>query len=127
MSSTTPNLNQPIEVVSVRQWNDIMDSLDNQTIIVDFSAEWCPPCQAIAPKFSQLAAQNPEVQFLRVDVDEQPAIAQSFRVAAMPTFFAIKDKTVVGMLRGADPYRLAKLVKDHSTPSPEPEAPEPHL
>ncbi|KAJ7282050.1 thioredoxin-like protein [Mycena rebaudengoi] len=95
-------MSKPIEIESIKQWNDL----------------WCGPCKAIAPRYNLLASQTPQTQFLRVDVDKQTAIAQQFQVSAMPTFFAIKSQNVVGMLRGADPQGLARLVRQHSGPNP---------
>ncbi|KAF7346356.1 Thioredoxin-domain-containing protein [Mycena sanguinolenta] len=94
-------MSKPVEIQSVQQWNEIVESSTaaGKTIVVDFHAVWCGPCKAIAPKYNQLASQNPQVEFLRVDVDEQPQIAETFHVSAMPTFFAIKAKNVVGMVR----------------------------
>ncbi|KAJ6585021.1 thioredoxin-like protein [Mycena capillaripes] len=113
-------MSKPVEIHSIKQWNDIVESSTaaGKTIVVDFHAEWCGPCKAIAPRFNQLASQNPQVEFLRVDVDEQTQIAETFHVSAMPTFFAIKSNAVVGMLRGADPQGLARLVKQHGGPNP---------
>ncbi|KAF8147323.1 thioredoxin-like protein [Mycena galopus ATCC 62051] len=109
-----------VEIQSVQQWNEIVESSTaaGRTIVVDFHAAWCGPCRVIAPKYKQLASQNPQATFLRVDVDEQPQIAETFRVSAMPTFFAIKSNNVVGMLRGADPQGLTRLVKEHAGPNP---------
>ncbi|KAK7048390.1 thioredoxin-domain-containing protein [Favolaschia claudopus] len=124
-TQTSDNMSssQPVEIQSVGQWNDIVESSTaaGKTIVVDFHAVWCSPCKAIAPRYNQLASQHPQVQFLRVDVDEHPRIAQNLlvsQVSAMPTFFAIKNKTVVDMLRGADPHGLARLVKEHAGPNP---------
>ncbi|KAJ7636995.1 thioredoxin-like protein [Roridomyces roridus] len=113
-------MSAPVDIQSIQQWNDILEASTEagKTIIVDFSAEWCPPCRAIAPRYELLASKNPHVQFLRVDVDEQRQIAESFQVTAMPTFFAIRDQDVVGMLRGADPQGLARLVQKHGGPEP---------
>ncbi|KAJ7250841.1 thioredoxin-like protein [Mycena haematopus] len=113
-------MSKPVEIQSVKQWNEIVASsiAAGKTIIVDFHAVWCGPCKAIAPKYNQLASQNPQVEFLRVDVDEQPQIAETFHVSAMPTFFAIKANDVVGMVRGADPHGLTRLVKEHAGPNP---------
>ncbi|KAJ7044600.1 thioredoxin-like protein [Mycena alexandri] len=110
----------PIEIQSIKQWNEIVEASTaaGKTIVVDFSAEWCGPCKMIAPKYNQLASQNPQAQFLRVDVDEQAEIAETFHVSAMPTFFAIKSNEVVGMLRGANPQGLTRFVKDHAGPNP---------
>ncbi|KAJ7107290.1 thioredoxin-like protein [Mycena crocata] len=113
-------MSKPMEIQSVQQWNEIIEvsSAAGKTIVVDFHAEWCGPCKAIAPRYNQLAAQNPQVQFLRVDVDNQTQIAETFHVSAMPTFFAIKSNNVVGMLRGADPAGLTRLVRQHAGPNP---------
>ncbi|KAJ7211277.1 thioredoxin-like protein [Mycena pura] len=113
-------MSKPVEIHSVEEWNNIVETSTaaGKTIVVDFHAEWCGPCKVIAPRFNELASQNPQAQFVRVDVDEQSQIAESFRVTAMPTFFAIKAKSVVGMLRGADPRGLATLVHQHAGPNP---------
>lgn len=50
--------------------------------------------KAIAPKYAELAASFPHVQFLRVDVDKQQAIAAKYEISAMPTFLAIVDGEV---------------------------------
>ena len=54
-----------------------------------------PDSKQIAPVYSKLAGQNPHVQFLRVDVDAQKAIAAKYQISAMPTFLAIKAGKVV--------------------------------
>lgn len=79
--------------------------------LVDFWATWCPPCKAISPVFEQLARENPSVQFLKVDVDAEPEIAESCGIQAMPTFHAYKDGKKVSQLVGADPTKLKGLLK----------------
>ncbi|KAJ7134656.1 thioredoxin-like protein [Mycena epipterygia] len=113
-------MSKPVEIQSIKQWNEIVQASTDagKTVVVDFHAEWCGPCKQIAPKYNSLAAENPQVQFLRVDVDQQTQIAQTFQVTAMPTFYAIKAKNVVGMLRGADPQGLTRLVRQHAGPNP---------
>ncbi|KAJ7928471.1 thioredoxin-domain-containing protein [Mycena leptocephala] len=112
--------NSPIEVQSVKQWNENLrgSTAAGMTVLVDFHAQWCQPCKAIAPRFSQLASQNPHIRFLRVDVDQQKAIAAKYQVTAMPTFIAIKAGKPVDMIRGADPQGLARLVFQHGGPNP---------
>lgn len=62
-----------------------------------------------------LDIQHPNVTFLKVDVDRVQAVAQRYRVRAMPTFLFLKNKSVVDTLQGADPNRLTALVKQHSS------------
>ncbi|KAF7315205.1 Thioredoxin h [Mycena indigotica] len=112
--------NSPVEIKSVKQWNESLRSATatGMTVVVDFHAEWCQPCKMIAPRYNALASDYPQAVFLRVDVDEQKAIAAKYQITAMPTFLAIKYGKVVDMLRGADPYGLAKLIGQHSGPNP---------
>ncbi|KAJ7350439.1 thioredoxin-domain-containing protein [Mycena albidolilacea] len=112
--------NSPIEIQNVKQWNETLRSATaaGMTVLVDFHATWCAPCKAIAPRFSQLAAQNPHIRFLRVDTDAQKAIAAKYQVTAMPTFYAIRAGKPVDMIRGADPQGLARLVQQHGGPNP---------
>ncbi|KAJ7095902.1 thioredoxin-like protein [Mycena belliarum] len=113
-------MSAPVEIQSVQQWNETVQAATDagKTIVADFHAEWCGPCKAIAPRYNMLASQTPQVQFLRIDVDRQAQIAKTFQVSAMPTFFVIKSQRVVGMLRGADPQGLTRLVSQHAGPNP---------
>ncbi|KAJ7125062.1 hypothetical protein C8R44DRAFT_914588 [Mycena epipterygia] len=110
----------PLEIKSVKQWNDSLrlSRASGETVVVDFHAQWCQPCKAIAPRFTMLASEYPHVRFLRVDVDQQKAIAAKYQVTAMPTFLAIKAQGVVDMVRGADPQGLGRLVSQHAGPNP---------
>jgi len=81
---------------------------------VDFHAQWCRPCLAIAPKYDELAVLYPHVQFLRVDVDSQHRIALKYHITAMPTFIAIVDGEVKGTVQGADPEGLTHLVAQNA-------------
>ncbi|GAA5936123.1 uncharacterized protein JCM15063_002715 [Sporobolomyces koalae] len=109
-----------IEINSVSEWNQALRSATaaGQTVVVDAFATWCGPCKAIAPVFENLAKAADWVKFIRFDVDKLPAIAQKYKVTAMPTFFAIRGGKVVGDLKGADPKGLNQLVYAHAGPNP---------
>ncbi|KAJ7076854.1 thioredoxin-domain-containing protein [Mycena belliarum] len=113
-------MSTPLEIKNTKQWNETLrgSAAAGMTVLVDFHAQWCQPCKVIAPRFSMLASQNPHVRFLRVDVDDQQAIAAKYQITAMPTFLAIKAGKVVDMIRGADPQGLARLVLLHGGPNP---------
>lgn len=87
----------------------------NTYVAVDFYADWCPPCKAIAPVFESLAAKHsiPGVlAFAKVNVDHVQDVAAAYRVSAMPTFLFFKEGKQVAvngqaMIQGADPQALA--------------------
>ena len=72
--------------------------------IVDFWAEWCAPCRAIAPIIADLAASyGGQVKVVKMNVDENPATPARYGVRAIPTILAFKDGTVVEQITGARP------------------------
>ncbi|GAA5946657.1 hypothetical protein JCM3765_000334 [Sporobolomyces pararoseus] len=113
-------MSRVIEINSITEWNTALRSATaaGQTVIVDAYAVWCGPCKQIAPVFDNLAKAADWVKFVRFDVDKLPAIAQKYKVTAMPTFFAIQSGKVVGDLKGADPAGLNRLVYAHAGPNP---------
>ena len=73
-------------------------------VLVDFFATWCGPCVRIAPVLDALAKEHPQVEFVKVDVDEAQELAQAQGIRAMPTFKMFKGGAEVGMVRGADDH-----------------------
>ena len=72
--------------------------------IIDFWAEWCGPCRAIAPIVSELAAEyGDRVKIVKMDIDSNPATPGRYNVRAIPTVLAFKGGQVVGQISGARP------------------------
>jgi thioredoxin 1 len=94
--------------------NKQIDQAGSKLVVIDFFATWCGPCKMIAPKIEQMAAEMPNVVFLKVDVDEAEDAAQEYNITAMPTFLFIKNKAKVAELMGANADKLKELVKTHS-------------
>ncbi len=63
--------------------------------VVDFWASWCGPCKMMAPILDEVAGEYDDVFFGKVNVDEQPALANAFRVNAIPTLVFFKDGKAV--------------------------------
>ena len=60
-------------------------------VLVDFYADWCGPCQMIAPFVAEIAKEHPEYKIGKINVDEQMLLAQKFGITSIPALFIIKD------------------------------------
>lgn len=61
------------------------------TVLVDFFATWCGPCRMLAPELEKLCERNPNIDVVKVDVDEYPEIAADFNVSSIPFMVLYKD------------------------------------
>jgi thioredoxin 1 len=71
-------------------------------LMLDFWAEWCGPCLAIAPVLEELAdASEGRVTLMKINVDENPGLATRFDIRSIPTILFVKDGAVVDRVIGA--------------------------
>ena len=96
--------NQPkiqAQIIDLNNTNfDNIISSDNLTL-VDFWAEWCGPCKSMHPIFESLSKKYPNIQFARVNVDQNQNISMKFAVQSIPTFIMFKSGQVVDKMMGA--------------------------
>lgn len=89
---------------------------DSETpVLVDFWAEWCPPCHMIAPVLEDIASEyDGKIKITKLDVDYNPRTSQLFGVQSIPTMIVFKGGKVVDRLVGFMPKaRLLEKLNPH--------------
>ena len=71
--------------------------------LIDFWATWCGPCRMVAPVVEEIANEHPEYKVGKVNVDEQPELAQQFNVMSIPTLLVFKNGQLYKSSVGAQP------------------------
>jgi thioredoxin 1 len=86
-----------------------------EPVLVDFWAEWCGPCKALAPKLEEIAGEmSGKAKIVKVDVDANPDTASKYGVRGIPTLVLFKAGKEVGRLVGNQPKdAIVNLLKDH--------------
>jgi thioredoxin 1 len=73
-------------------------------VLVDFWAEWCQPCHMVAPILDKIVDERPgQIRLVKINIDEQPALAQRYGVASIPTMILFKDGEPAAAALGAQP------------------------
>ena len=73
-------------------------------VLVDFWASWCGPCQMLMPVIEEIAEEKAgEIKVGKVNVDEEPELAQQFRVMSIPTLIVFKQGKVANLTMGVQP------------------------
>ena len=72
-------------------------------VLVDFWAPWCGPCRQIAPMIDELANENPAVSIGKVNIDDNPGVAQRFGITSIPTLLLFKGGEPVESFVGVRP------------------------
>jgi thioredoxin len=72
-------------------------------VLVDFWAEWCGPCHAVAPILDQIAAEHSELRLVKVNIDEEPELARRFGIMSIPTMILFVGGEPRAAALGAQP------------------------
>ncbi|KAF3351271.1 40S ribosomal protein S22 [Verticillium dahliae VDG2] len=100
-----------ISIQSPSQWQDVLNSTN--VVVADFYADWCGPCNAIAPHFEKMAneySKPKKAAFCKINVDTQSTISRAHGVSAMPTFIIFHAGKPIETIRGANPPALATAI-----------------
>ena len=74
--------------------------LNNKVAVVDFWAPWCSPCRAFGPIFEDFSNETTDVVCAKVNVDENPNLARTYKISSIPSILVFKDGVLVEQLVG---------------------------
>lgn len=96
------NIITAMSVSHINQGAFQKEVLDQKGLVfVDFYADWCGPCKMTEPIIEELAKEQTDIKFVKINVDENPDLTSSYQVFSIPTFMVFKDGQAVSQFVGA--------------------------
>src|SRR5438876_8123302 len=94
----------PMSTAVTEQSFEVEVLQSEKPVIVDFWAEWCGPCHAVAPVLDRIVDERDgDLKLVKVNIDEQPALSQRYGVQSIPTMILFKDGEPAAAAIGAQP------------------------
>ncbi|PWE86552.1 transcriptional regulator [Eubacterium ramulus] len=81
--------------------NEVLNS--DKTVLLDFWASWCAPCRIVAPIVEEIAGERGDIKVGKINVDEEPELANKFSIMSIPTLVVMKNGKIVQQVSGARP------------------------
>ena len=84
--------------------SEVMKS--DKKVLIDFFANWCGPCRMVGPIVEEIASEHPEFKVCKINVDEEPDLANAFKVMSIPALFVVENGKIVDKSVGAMPKQV---------------------
>ena len=94
------------EVHNYREDDPNIKNKSGKPIVLDFYADWCQPCKMMSPILEELSEKHPEVQFLKVNADDEVELTETFQISALPTLYFIPVEGDTNFIVGAAPEKI---------------------
>ena len=90
-----------LKKINKENFDEIINS--NVPVLIDFYADWCGPCRMVGPIIEEIAEERDDVIVGKINVDNDPELAERFNVFSIPTIVVLKDGEEVNRIIGARP------------------------
>lgn len=98
-------------VVNKSNYEQIISS--DKKVLLDFYADWCGPCRMVSPIVEEIAAENPQYIVGKVNVDDEPELAEKFGVSSIPMLAVLQNGQLINQSVGARPKpQILALLED---------------
>lgn len=101
-------------LIELESEDQLTDHNKEGIVVIDFWAQWCMPCKMMLPILDSLAEENPDVTFIKINVDKHPEIAKRYGIRSIPQFTFMKDGEEVGKKLGQAPQaQMQEIIDTH--------------
>ncbi|MCR4854663.1 MAG: thioredoxin [Erysipelotrichaceae bacterium] len=94
-----------MKIINTAEFDEM---IKNGVTFIDFFADWCGPCKMLGPVVEEVSNDYPEIEFAKVNVDDNMDLAERFQIMSIPQIYMFKDGEVIGKFGG---YKDAAGVK----------------